>query len=87
MANKSYNDFTSWKGFQQYFPEKSQIKQGEEPVEEYWEWDDYKVHLDRYIPANNNKNVKIILVHGGGANGRLMFPLGVVLRTNGFECV
>ena len=59
MANKSYNDFTSWKGFQQYFPEKSQIKQGEEPVEEYWEWDDYKVHLDRYIPANIKKNEKI----------------------------
>ncbi len=87
MANKSYNDFQSWREFQQYFPERTQIKPGEEPTEEYWNWGDYKVHIDRYIPEKETSKIKVILVHGGGANGRLMFPLGVVLRSKGYECV
>jgi alpha-beta hydrolase superfamily lysophospholipase len=87
MTNKSYNDFKSWKEFQEYFPEKAQIKPGQEPQEEYWNWKEYNVHIDRYIPENKVEKIKVILVHGGGANGRLMFPIGVVLRENGYECV
>ena len=84
---KSYHEYDSWKGFQEYFPERTQIKPGEEPEEEYWDWKDYHVHIDRYIPTGDSKDIKIILVHGGGANGRLMFPMGVVLRSNGYECI
>jgi alpha-beta hydrolase superfamily lysophospholipase len=87
MADKSYKEFDSWKGFQEYFPERFQIKTGEEPAEEYWDWRDNRVHIDRYVPTVNNKKVKVILVHGGGANGRLMFPMGVALRNNGYECI
>lgn len=87
MSKRSYREFESWRGFQEYFPEKARIKSGQEPQEEYWEWNEYSVHIDRYIPEQPAKSVKIILVHGGGANGRLMFPLGVVLRSNGYECV
>lgn len=87
MAGRSYNDYDSWKGFQEYFPEKTRIKEGEEPLEEYWDWRDYHVHIDRYIPKKDHKNIKIILVHGGGANGRLLFPMGVVLRAHGYECI
>ncbi|MBL4705003.1 MAG: alpha/beta hydrolase [Flavobacteriales bacterium] len=85
--DKSYKDSDSWKGFQEYFPERFQIKEGGEPEEEYWNWKDNRVHIDRYLPKKNEKKIKVILVHGGGANGRLMFPMGVALRSSGYECI
>lgn len=83
----SYNNYKYWRLFQEYFPDEFQIKEGEEPVEEFWDWTDYHVHLDRYIPKENNRNIKLILVHGGGGNGRLLSPIGVAMRDQGFECV
>ncbi len=85
--NRSYNDYPSWKGFQKYFPEAFRINDENQPQEEYWDWKDYSVHIDRYVPENNTKSVKIILVHGGGGNGRMLSPMGVVLRSEGYECV
>jgi alpha-beta hydrolase superfamily lysophospholipase len=84
---KTYQDYTSWKKFQPYFPEEFRIKEGEEPNEEFWKWSHYNVHIDRYIPDDNSRNIKIILVHGGGGNGRLLSPIGVAMRSRGFECV
>lgn len=84
---KTYNDFPKWKEFQKYFPIDFQLKEGEEPIEEYWKWKEYNVHLDRYLPDSNSKEVKILLIHGGGGNGRLLGPIGTVLRREGYECV
>lgn len=84
---KTYNDFPKWKEFQKYFPEEFRIKEGEEPVEEYWNWDHYHVHLDRYLPKGKEKDIKILLIHGGGGNGRLLSPIGTVMSSDGYECV
>lgn len=83
----SYNNHKYWRLFQKYFPAEFRIKEGEEPIEEFWDWTDYHVHLDRYIPKENNRNIKLILVHGGGGNGRLLSPIGVAMQAQGFECV
>lgn len=83
----SYNNYKYWRLFQDYFPNEFRIKDGSEPVEEFWEWTDYHVHLDRYVPNENNRNIKLVLVHGGGGNGRLLSPIGVAMRDQGFECV
>jgi len=84
---RSYNDHPQWREFQEYFPEEFRVKDGEEPQEEYWDWKDYSVHLDRYVPKTDDQKIKIILVHGGGGNGRLLGPIGAVMRDYGFECV
>lgn len=86
-SKKTYNDFPAWKEFQSYYPQEFRITESTQPKEEYWEWDEYSVHIDRYIPDINDKKVKILLVHGGGGNGRLMAPMGVVLNGLGYECV
>lgn len=86
-SKKVYDDYPAWKDFQAYYPEEFRISDDNKPTEEYWEWDEYSVHLDRYVPSENNKKVKILLVHGGGGNGRLMAPMGVVLQGLGYECV
>ncbi len=86
-TTKTYDDFPAWKDFQAYYPEEFRITPNSKPSEEYWEWDEYSVHLDRYSPKNNSKKIKILLIHGGGGNGRLMAPMGVVLSGLGYECV
>ncbi len=86
-AKKSYKDYPDWRKFQSYFPEEFRIKEGEEPIEEYWEWTDYDVHIDRYIPEENNRNIKLIMIHGGGGNGRLLAPFGYAMKNKGFECI
>lgn len=86
-SKETYDDYPAWKDFQKYYPEEFRISESSKPKEEYWEWKEYSVHLDRYIPKKNNKKVKILLVHGGGGNGRLMAPMGVVLSKMGYECV
>jgi len=84
---KTYDNFISWKKFQEYFPEEYRITKDNKPKETYWEWKDYSIHLDRYIPKKDNKKFKIILIHGGGGNGRLLSPIGVALCARGYELI
>jgi alpha-beta hydrolase superfamily lysophospholipase len=86
-AEKTYEQFTSWKSFQGYFPEEYRISSTNFPIESFWDWTDYKVHLDRYLSIGEEKKTKIILIHGGGGNGRLLSPIGVAMSSRGFECV
>lgn len=86
FKNKSYKKYDSWKKFQPFFPERSRISSEFYPTEEYWQWNNMSVHLDRYTPKKK-KNLKILLIHGGGANGRMMSPIGIGLLKKGYECV
>ena len=67
--------------FSNVLSEEFRIVEGEEPAEEYWEWRDYSVHIDRYVPKENNKRLKVILVHGGGGNGRLLGTNGSLFKS------
>tara|TARA_B110000014_G_C20093942_1_gene573140 strand:- start:638 stop:1576 length:939 start_codon:yes stop_codon:yes gene_type:complete len=84
---KSYNQYQSWKLFQDYFPEEYRITDSNRPEEFYWNWNEYEVHIDHYLPRTSPKGVKLILVHGGGGNGRLLSPIGVALSLQGYECI
>jgi alpha-beta hydrolase superfamily lysophospholipase len=86
-AERTYEQFTSWKSFQGYFPEEYRISADNFPLESYWNWTDYQVHLDRYLPKGSQKKTKILLIHGGGGNGRLLSPIGVAMSSRGYECV
>ena len=84
---KTYQKYTSWKAFQPYFPEEWRLNEDNLPNEYYWKWKDFEVHIDHYFPANAKKNKKLILLHGGGGNGRLMSPVAVCFRNLGYECI
>jgi len=86
MGN-SYDQHNSWKLFQDYFPEEYRLTELNKPNEFFWNWGDYEVHVDHYLPVKDPKGVKLILVHGGGGNGRLLSPIGVALSLNGYECI
>jgi alpha-beta hydrolase superfamily lysophospholipase len=55
------------------------------PVEEWWSWKGLDVHLDRLaVPTSP---LKVIVLHGAGAYGRVMAPAAVIARRHGWETV
>lgn len=67
-----------WKAYQPFLPSSLRCDGDREPREEYWGWRGHDVHLDRH--ENERAPVKLIALHGGGGNGRLMAPVGVAAR-------
>ena len=55
------------------------------PREEYWNFKNHRVHLDRY--GTGNEECKVILLHGGGGNGRVLGPIAVLLLDLGCTVV
>jgi alpha-beta hydrolase superfamily lysophospholipase len=55
------------------------------PAEETWRWNGLDIHLDRLsVPSSK---IKVIVLHGAGAYGRVMAPAAVIARTHGWETV
>lgn len=84
---KKYSQLDTWKKMQYFFPEHLRITRTNYPKEEVWKRKNMAVHIDRYVPKKNTKDVKVILIHGGGANGRAMSPFAVPLVKIGYECI
>ena len=43
-----------WKKYQEFFPEELRINENNLPTEEWWDWNNYHVHLDR-MPVPDSK--------------------------------
>jgi len=58
-------------------------------VEERWTWRGLSVHLDRLEPDTTHTTPRgtVILVHGGGGNGRLVMAVGPALARDGWRVV
>ena len=82
---KTYKSQDTWKKIQKYLPENNRITQDSYPLEEWWEWNNNKVHIDYY--PNPSSDVKLILLHGVGGNGRLLSFIGVPLYKQGYEII
>ncbi len=83
---KSYHSNTAWKQLNELLPSDFQIKSGNLPIEEAWDWNGNKIHLDRYL--NPNSEYRFFLHHGVGTNGRqLNMILGHKLAALGYEVV
>jgi alpha-beta hydrolase superfamily lysophospholipase len=55
------------------------------PEEEWWKWQDTEVHLDRL--DMEDAPLKVIVLHGGGGNGRLMSTFGAIVHGLGYSYV
>lgn len=83
---KTYNETdVYWKNYQKFFPEELQINEDCLPIEEWWEWNENHIHLDR-MPAPESK-IKVLFIHGAGGNGRLLAPYARMLQLHGYEVV
>jgi alpha-beta hydrolase superfamily lysophospholipase len=79
----SYADAPRWRRYQEFFPPRMRCTAATTPIEEWWPWRNLEVHLDR-LPVPTSP-VKVIVLHGVGAYGRVMAPAAVIARQHGYE--
>ena len=80
-----YSDLSSWRAYQAFFPPAMRCTPDSTPTEEWWSWNGLDVHLDRL--AVPEARLKVIVLHGAGAYGRVMAPAAVIARRHGYETV
>jgi alpha-beta hydrolase superfamily lysophospholipase len=81
----SYADEPGWTRYQPYFPESMRCGPLSTPREEWWSWRGLDVHLDRL--GAPDAALKVIVLHGAGAYGRVMAPVAVLAQKYGYETV
>ena len=82
---RRYADLEGWRQYQPFFPEAMRCTPETTPREESWRWNGIDVHLDRLaVPSSP---IKVIVLHGAGAYGRVMAPAAVIARRHGWETV
>lgn len=82
---KYYSKLSYWKKYNDFLPEDLQYKDNELPIEEYWQWKSFEIHLDRM--KNPDSPVKIIVLHGAGGNGRVIGLFGNFLHDQGYDYI
>ena len=81
----TYDSHPLWRRYQPFFPEGMRCTPSSTPREEYWRWRGLDVHLDRLeVPTSP---IKVIVLHGAGAYGRVMAPAAVLAQRYGYETV
>jgi alpha-beta hydrolase superfamily lysophospholipase len=78
-----YTQTEYWKKYNDFLPKELQYKATKLPTEIYWKWKDYSIHIDK-MPIDNSP-IKVIILHGSGANGRVLGLYGNYLNELGYE--
>lgn len=80
---QTYASQDYWRRYLPFLPKVMRLPR--EPDEEWWEWRRTKVHLDR-LDATNAR-LKVLVLHGGGGNGRLVGAFGALVYGLGYSYV
>ena len=81
-----YASETGWRRIQALLPEHLRINElSGQPTEEWLPLGAFSVHLDCW--RRPKSTASLILVHGGGGNGRLLAPYGAMAAMAGYEVV
>lgn len=84
-TRRHYANLTAWRAYQPFFPPAMRCTPESTPTEEWWSWNGLDVHLDRL--AVPKSPLKVIVLHGAGAYGRVMAPAAVLAQRQGYETV
>ncbi len=82
-AADSYAARDYWRRYQPFLPEAMRLPR--DPDEEWWRWRGADVHLDRLDV--DDAALKVIVLHGGGGNGRLVSAFGALVHRAGYSYV
>lgn len=85
MTLPTYDTHPTWRRYQEFFPQGLRCGATSTPREVYWRWRDLDVHLDRM--DNPSSPLKVIVLHGVGAYGRVMAPAAVIAQRYGYETI
>jgi len=77
LEARSYTDVSNWRDYEAELPAAFQPA-GEHPEEEWFNWRDIAVHVDRL--AAPDAPLKLLLVHGIGGYGRIVLGFGAPYR-------
>jgi alpha-beta hydrolase superfamily lysophospholipase len=81
----SYEGLEHWKRYGEFFAGDTRLSAAPTPQEQWWSYDGLDIHLDRLaVPSSK---LKVIVLHGAGAYGRVMAPAAEIARQHGFETV
>jgi alpha-beta hydrolase superfamily lysophospholipase len=80
-----YRGRIEWRWYARFLPSQMQLSGENIPEESWWNWRGIDVHVDRL--ANPDARAVVVLLHGGGGNGRVVMLLGPLLRSLGLEVV
>ena len=78
-----YRDRIEWRWYERFLPPEMRLTTP--PREEWWQWRNETVHLDR-LEAEHPR-VTVVLLHGGGGNGRILMTLAPMLVQMGARVV
>lgn len=81
----SYLQTKHWHYYQRFLPDSMRFTADNLPKEEYWNWKGHRIHIDRY--GNDASSCKVLLLHGGGGNGRVLGPIAVLVFDMGCTVV
>jgi len=85
-AQPEYADLDRWRRYQSFFPESMRSRDASTtPDEERWSWRGLDVHIDRL--GDEQATLKVIVLHGAGAYGRIMAPVSVIAQQHGYATV
>jgi alpha-beta hydrolase superfamily lysophospholipase len=85
VRRRSYDEVPIWRRYQSFFPEAMRCTRDTTPREEWWSWRGLDVHLDRL--GAPDPSLKVVVLHGAGAYGRVMAPAAVLAQRHGYETV
>jgi alpha-beta hydrolase superfamily lysophospholipase len=83
---EKYSNHSHWYRYQRFLPDSMRFKEKDLPQEEFWDWKENQIHLDRYFTnAGNKTKCLVILLHGGGGNGRILGTLAKPIQNAGCD--
>jgi len=82
MKPNKYEEIDYIKSYLEFIPDEYQ-ETYEEPDESFWPWNKNEIHVDSR--SNNTNKKTAILIHGAGANGRILSLFGSYLFQNGIN--
>lgn len=81
-----YSNHSYWYRYQRFLPDAMRFKEKDLPKEEFWTWKMNQIHLDRYESTESKKSdCLVLLLHGGGGNGRILGTLAKPIRNAGCD--
>lgn len=80
----NYKNHPYWQSYQEFFPGHSRITDESTIVEEWFQWKNCSIHLDRYHHIDP-PTATVIIVHGAGGYGRMLSPIANILYQAGYE--
>jgi len=82
---QSYVNRVEWRWYQKYLPADLRVGEDVTPAEEWMDHEGVAIHLDRY--THEDPKAVMVIVHGGGGNGRVLGAFARMALRAGCEVV